>query len=118
MTRNHFATLHYVSDCLGRLATASERTSVHRKKGPSNFSDMGPYLIIPRKIPGSVIVLCAQGMDLSRHMVLAGGRLRPVKGGAAEGGFGRYKGEIVKPHFSPNRKIIPAQCYASYQTKA
>ena len=27
----------------------------------------------------SVIVLCAQLMDLSRHMVLAGGRLRPVQ---------------------------------------
>ena len=43
MTRHHFATLHYVSDCLGRIATASERTSVHCKKGPSNFSDMGPW---------------------------------------------------------------------------
>ena len=57
----------------------------------------------------SVIVLCAQGMDLSRHMVLAARRAvsagkrgdrwrryRAVRGWAAEGGFSRYKGEIVK----------------------
>ena len=36
----------------------------------------------------SVIVLCAQGMDLSRHMVLVGGRLRPVRGAIDEGDIG------------------------------
>ena len=50
--------------------------------------------VVDRVCVCSVIVLCAQGMDLSRHMVLAGGdrwrRYRAVRGGAAEGGFGRY----------------------------
>ncbi len=30
-------------------------------------------------------------MDLSRHMVLAGGRLRPVRGAIDEGDIGRYE---------------------------
>ena len=59
----------------------------------------------------SAIVLCAQGMDLSRHMVLAGGQAagdrwrqyRAVRGGAAEGGFGRYNGERINKTF---RKYI------------
>ena len=51
--------------------------------------------VIESVIECSVIVLCAQGMDLSRHMVLAVGlagdfgRSRPVRGGADEGDDGR-----------------------------
>ena len=46
--------LFTVSDCLGRLATVSERTSSSLQKVPLKFQwhgPMGPYLIIPRKIP-------------------------------------------------------------------
>ena len=35
-------------------------------------------------------------MDLSRHMVLAGGRFQPVKGAIDEGGNGRFKSEPRK----------------------
>ena len=49
-----FATLHSVSDCLGRLATASESTSSSFQKG-SHFSDMGPWacLVLYKKAPSN-----------------------------------------------------------------
>ena len=31
--------------------TIEKSWPIYYKKGPSNFSDMGPYLIIPRKYP-------------------------------------------------------------------
>ena len=48
--------------------------------------------VVDRVCVCSVIVLCAQGMDLSRHMVLAGGRLRLVRGAINEGVSGGKRG--------------------------
>ncbi len=56
-------------------------------------------VILDSVIVCSVIVLCAQGMDLSRQHGFSGppvGRFRPVRGAIDEGGFGRYKGEWVR----------------------